>query len=211
LAARFEAKSPTDLALSIYERPDEFGSADLEADELGENDNARTLLLLLRDRDLIAVRDTSRAHRDWLLRGGKILRGSGDLAGALAFLGRAADSDPKDAEIQFQIGLVHLIREDKDAAKANFLAGMLQDPEHGGIHFNLATILEDEGDLLGSEIEYRAATLHLDDPAPAHARLGGVLMKLGRSDEARGELERVRRLAPGSDAEQYLSRALSTP
>jgi Flp pilus assembly protein TadD len=60
----------------------------------------------------------------------------------------------------------------------------------------------------GAESAYRRAVLLLEDPVPAHTRLGALLALRGDLDEARLELATVRRLARGGEADQYLTGAI---
>ena len=137
-----------------------------------------------------------------------MLRSVGMLRDAIAFLSVAVVRNPDNAEIRFQLGLVYLLAEENALAQEQLLLGLLVNPEHGGIHFNLGTILQDQQDYLGAETEYRAAIRLLEAPAPAHARLGSTLLELGDRVGAEEELRRVRDLAPGSDADGYLSSLL---
>jgi hypothetical protein len=88
------------------------------------------------------------------------------------------------------------------------LAALDRDPRHGGAHFNLGTLLELEGDVRGAETEYRAAIVDLEDPVPAHVRLGELLAAQGRLDEARAELDVVRRLRPDGEERRILEESL---
>jgi tetratricopeptide (TPR) repeat protein len=183
----------------VYRRPDGW---ELPLDELGP------VISRLAGPDVSAVRDTSTAYTHWLVDGGAALRVSGDLGGARKLLAAAAEHAPDDPEAHYELGLVHLFTGRLDDAKASLLQALSADPFHGETHYNLGLVLEREGDLDGAETEYRAAALSLVDPVPAHARLGALLARRGRFEEARDQLETIRRLAPGGDAEAFVAAAL---
>jgi Flp pilus assembly protein TadD len=114
-----------------------------------------------------------------------------------------------NAEVWFEIGLTRLLEQRFEEAMSALHRAIRIDPGHGPAHYNLGSLLEREGDLSGAETEYRAAIPRLEDPTPAHTRLGVVLALKGALDEARVELEAVRRLSPGSDAEAVLREAIA--
>jgi tetratricopeptide (TPR) repeat protein len=202
LAARFEPGRSRVPGVIVCVQPSDF-----------EPDEARmeSLRSRLNEAELSSVRDTSRAFSEWLVRGGAIFRSVGAFPEAKAFLLPAVARDSTWAEAQFQLGLVYLLEEDDAKAKECFLLGMFHDPSHGGIHYNLGTVLEKGGDMQGAETEYRAATLLLEDPTPAHARLGALLAQVGDLEGAAEELQRLRQIDPGGEAERFLAEFLGAP
>jgi tetratricopeptide (TPR) repeat protein len=162
----------------------------------------------LREGQLPAMRDTSRTYAEWIVGAARAMRNAGALGEAQAFLDLAQERADWRAEVFFEQGLLHLLAQRRDLAMSSMLDALQRDPRHGGAHFNLGTLLEIQGDVRGAETEYRAAIVNLEDPVPAHVRLGELLAALGRLDEARGELDRVRRLRPGSQEQAVLEQAL---
>jgi hypothetical protein len=198
--ARFETGLSERPGVTVLRRPEGWT---LDRESLPDT------LTTLAGKELTAVRDSSEAMTDWLVAAGSALRRTGDVRGARRCLGFAEERRPEDAEVLFQRALVHLIDGEVGAARSKLLTALLHDSDHGGVHYNLGQIFEAEGDREGAIVEYAAAILTLDDPAPAHARLGALLLALGRRDEAVEQLEKIREIAPGSEAERFLEEALA--
>ena len=133
---------------------------------------------------------------------------AGEIVGAYGFLQLATERDPTDAEAHYQLALARLLHQENDAAKQSLLRALELDPFHGGAHYNLGIVLEEEGDVAGAETEYRAAVQYLKPPAIAHARLGGLFAARGDMAAARAELDTVRSMDPGGEADRYLSHVL---
>jgi hypothetical protein len=186
--------------VTIYRRPDDYEFDPLRV----QNSIAR-----LAGPELSAVRDTSQAFTEWALRAGSALRASGRLLGARNLLRLAVERDPENAEAHFQLALVHRLEENFDDSRASLLTGLNYDPYHGGIHYNLGALLEFDGDLTGAATEYQAAALYLEEPAPALARLGALLVRQGFVEQANEQLEEIRRIAPGSEAEKFLESVIA--
>jgi tetratricopeptide (TPR) repeat protein len=197
-AARFGADAYPATPVTVLRRPDGW-----------EPDSARVAEVEERLGALAAVRDTSTALTEWILRAGEALRGSGRLDGAGVLLAAALERRPDDAEILFEVGLTHLLKQEWDEAMYAMFDALRIDPHHGPAQYNLGTLLEREGDLNGAETAYRAAILYLDDPAPAHGRLGALLAKRGELNEARAELEIVQRIDPLGEDARLLKRAIA--
>jgi tetratricopeptide (TPR) repeat protein len=198
-AARFEDPRGGP-GLTVLERPNEF---------LFTPEKVEFPIKILTGFDMAAVRDTSEAFTEWVARSGEALRAVGSLRAARGFLRIASMRSPRDAEIQFQYALALLLDGRDERAKSQLLTALAIREDHGPAHYNLGNLLEKEGDLAGAEVEYRAAIQYLEDPVPAHARLGALLARRGDRDEAREELETIRRLAPGSEAERFLEEILA--
>jgi hypothetical protein len=173
----------------ILERPPEF--TELDRERLG------TLAPLLDSESMRAVRETSAALTAWLRDGGGALRASGELIGARAFLEFATERDSTDVETLVQLSLVHIQRQ--PAAAGGAAEGTEIDPFHGGVHYNLAAVLEAEGDLAGAG-GYRAAS-GIPDGSAARVRL---LYARGDHVSARLELEALRATSPASEATRFL-------
>jgi tetratricopeptide (TPR) repeat protein len=203
VAARFDPGLSRGPGITVIRRPEGFE----------EVDRARLVPLVgvLDGPVLEETRQESRRFQEWIRSAGIAFRQVNDLVPALRFLDQAVHRDPQDVEARYQRALVLLQAERPDLAKSDLLEALAHDPYRGGIHYNLGTILEQEGDLTGAFTEYEAAIRYLDDPAPAHARLGALLVRLGREAEAREHLETLRRIAPGSASEELLRSVLGSP
>lgn len=197
---RFGSVDPQRGSFTMFRRPSGFEY---------EPESALPLVEMLGAPEAIAVRDTSRAFTDWALRSGIMFRAVGQAWPAKGLLRLAAMRDSTNVRAHFELGLVHLILEEDDEAKAAFLAGLDVDPYHGGIHYNLGTLLEKHGDVAGAEVEYLAAIAHLDDPTPAHARLGALLAARGDIAGAQAHLAELVARDPESDAVQFLVEAIA--
>ncbi len=201
--ARFPAGRGRAAGLVVLQRPDSVVTVDRE--------RLAPLGVILAGESMMAVRDSSAAFTGWLRDGGEALMSGAQIVGALGFLEVAASRDSTDAEIFHRLAQAYLLHGRAADAKSASLTGLAIDPFHGGIHYNLAVALEAEGDLDGAETEYRAAIAQMAEPSVAHARLGGVLLARGDVAGARAELDTVRRLAPGEEADRYLTGVLGDP
>jgi tetratricopeptide (TPR) repeat protein len=196
-AARFGQGGYPAPAVTILERPAGWAP-----------DSAAAAMLRTRRDRLAALRDTSTAYGQWVHRAADVLRDGGELHAAATLIEQARDRGEESAEVWFEIGLARLLEQKFDEASSALRRALSIDPDHGPAHYNLATLLEREGDVNGAESAYRRAVLLLEDPVPAHTRLGALLALRGDLDEARLELATVRRLARGGEADQYLTGAI---
>jgi hypothetical protein len=197
-AARFGDRAHPSSPVTVLRRPEPW-----------KPDSARAASLGSRVARLAALRDTSEAFAEWALSAGEAFRATGDIEAAADMLELARGRESGNAEVWFEIGLTRLLEQRFEEAMSALHRAIRIDPGHGPAHYNLGSLLEREGDLSGAETEYRAAIPRLEDPTPAHTRLGVVLALKGALDEARVELEAVRRLSPGSDAEAVLREAIA--
>jgi hypothetical protein len=197
-AARFGERAHPASPVTVLRRPDSW-----------KPDSARAATFASRTARLSALRDTSSAFASWALAAGEAFRATGDIESAADMLELARGREGGNAEVWFEIGLTRLLERRFEEAMSALHRAIRVDPAHGPAHYNLGSLLEREGDLSGAETEYRAAIPRLADPTPAHTRLGVVLALRGSFEEARVELEAVRRLAPGSDAEAVLLEAIT--
>jgi hypothetical protein len=197
-AARFGERAHPASPITVLRRPESW-----------QPDSARAATFASRTARLSALRDTSSAFASWALAAGEAFRATGDIEAAADMLELARGRESDNAEVWFEIGLTRLLEQRFPEAMSALHRAIRIDPGHGPAHYNLGSLLEREGDLSGAETEYRAAIPRLADPTPAHTRLGVVLALRGSFEEARVELEAVRRLAPGSDAEAVLLEAIT--
>jgi tetratricopeptide (TPR) repeat protein len=127
---------------------------------------------------------------------GDLFRQTGNLEWAVASYRRAIELDPSYVAAHLNLG-VALFRLDRldEAIEANRSA-LAVDPRSVDAYNNLGAIAARQGDTAEALSNYRSA-LGLD---PQRTRIrfhvGGLLMELGRLEEAKGELLRVAREAP---------------
>jgi len=76
-------------------------------------------------------------------------------------------------------------------------------PEIASVHFNVATLLDRNGQLGAALARYREAAALKPDSASYHNRLGVTLLRLGRPREAREPIERAIALKPGYAEAHY--------
>ncbi len=198
-AARIDPERSRRPGITILQRPDDW-----ELDREAVSARFSTLAGPVR----MQAREESRAFSDWVLSTGVKLRQTGQVRDARFLIDIAHERDPESAETNFQRALVQLLLEDLEGARISLLTGLVDDASHGGIHYNLGTLFEAEGDIAGAAVEYGAAIRYLDDPTPAHGRLGALLVGQGHAEEARQHLDAIRRAAPGSEAERVLTSLL---
>jgi tetratricopeptide (TPR) repeat protein len=182
--------------LVVLQRPDKF-----------ELDRARLAPMgrVLGTGAMTRLRDRSETLTAWVKQAGVKLLAAGELPGARGFNLLATQRDSTDADAHFQLARVYLLRQRNEEAKQSLLTVLSLDPAHGGAHYNLGVVLEAEGDIAGAETEYRAAIQFLPKPAIAHARLGALFAARGDVTTARRELDTVRSLDPGGEADRYLT------
>ncbi len=186
--------------LTVLRRPDGF---ELDRETLGK------LGFVLTRRPMLQLRERSRAFTEWALASGQVFLEAGDNASARAYLGMARERDPEDVETRFRFALALALQGERDRAKEELLYGLSLDPYHGGIHYQLGVLLEEEGDLEGAEVEYRAAIEHQIDPQFARASLGGLLLRRGDTAGAREQLDLLRRDHRDTESTRYLEGILA--
>ncbi|MGE3807753.1 MAG: tetratricopeptide repeat protein, partial [Gemmataceae bacterium] len=82
------------------------------------------------------------------------------------------------------LGLVYHALGKRQSAVEMLRAALRTQPMRGDVHFNLAKVLQEQGDLAGSEASYRQALICTPTLAEAHYNLARLLHDLGRGDEA---------------------------
>ena len=202
-AARFDPGLSRRPGVTVLHRRADF--TELDRTRLGG------LAGVLGTEEATALRTGSEAYLEWITSAGTAFRQVNDLIAAERFLDFATLLDSTRVEPRYQYALVELQRENLPMAKERLFGVLMLDTEHGGALYNLGTVLEAEGELEGAAIQYAAAIPRMDDPSPAHARLGALLVRFGRPEEAREQLEAIRRLAPDSEAERHLEAILGSP
>lgn len=99
----------------------------------------------------------SKDHAPLLLAFYEIRRDSGDPAGALQALARAADLERRDARLQYRLGRAYLDAEDYHRAVTALDRALALDPKRAAIHHSRGTALEKLHDLTGAKEAYRRA------------------------------------------------------
>jgi tetratricopeptide (TPR) repeat protein len=197
---QFDSVDPDAGSYTIFRRPSDFRY---------DPESVVSMVEHLGAPRLNAVRDTSQAFTRWIRRCGTAFRAIGEARTARGLLGLAKTRDPSDPQVNFELGLVHILLGQDEDAKRTLLEGLDVDPYHGGMHYNLGTLLEKEGSTDGAEVEYRAAILQLDDPTPAHARLGALLVARGDLEGASVQLAELLARDPQGEATLFLAEIMA--
>jgi tetratricopeptide (TPR) repeat protein len=107
---------------------------------------------------------------------------------------RAALAERPSAQSYVGLGLVLRQQGRADDAIASLRAAIEADPEQPAAYDALGTILAEQGKLEEAAHNFGLA-VRKRPSAAAHEKLGDVLMRLGRTDEARREMEMAKALA----------------
>ncbi len=111
------------------------------------------------------------------------------VAATLVFWPLALDDGRLEERVAMASALAGLGRADEAVARAAIVAR--QHPEPGTVHYRVALALQAHGDLAAAEGEVRRA-LQIDPAQPeAHATLGQILARAGRTGEARHHMLRA--------------------
>ena len=122
--------------------------------------------------------------------------GIGRFADAVATFRRAREADPTSALTLANVGTVHLMAGDRDAARQAFEAALDLDDSLARAHNGLGVIAAQEGRTDEAIARWRrAASLDARDYQTLF-NLGAALRDRGRADEARAYLEAYLRSAP---------------
>ncbi|HYV38818.1 MAG TPA: tetratricopeptide repeat-containing glycosyltransferase family protein [Gemmataceae bacterium] len=120
----------------------------------------------------------------------------GRLAEAATAFEQALWLKPDDADTLSNLGNIHFLQGNSDAAIGRYRQALAVRPEFGGAHYNLGVALQQRGQLDEAMVCYRRAVAlecgHLD----AHVNLGNALKDLGRFDEAIACYQQVLQLQP---------------
>lgn len=130
----------------------------------------------------------------------RLLRQSGDAAGAVAALERAAALSPDLPAAHREHARLLAERKDHAGAAASWSAAAALDPEDARVHLEWGRALEAGGDLEGALARYRRAAEI--DPADAKVRTAwaGVLVAQGDTKGAEALYREATALAPGDPA-----------
>jgi tetratricopeptide (TPR) repeat protein/WD40 repeat protein len=110
---------------------------------------------------------------------------------------RAALTKNPNTQTYTGLGIVQLQQGRADEAIGSLRAAIDADPKNAAAYDALGTILVQQGKLADAESTYRQLVRH-QPSAAAHRELAHVLQRLGRTDEAGGEMEKAQALSQGS-------------
>ncbi len=108
---------------------------------------------------------------------------------------RAALAERPNAETHTGLGFVLRQQGRMDEAVASLRAAIKSHPEHAPAYDRLGTVLIEQGKTEEAATAYRQL-IEVRPSAAAHRKLAEILMGLGRSDEARKEMELAKALEP---------------
>ncbi len=120
---------------------------------------------------------------------------SGQFAEAEGHLRAALEQDP-NTQTYTALGIVLWQQDHDDEAIANMRAAIEADPENAAAYDALGTILVEQGKLEEAASTYRDL-IRNQPSAAAHQKLAYILQRLGRTEEARKEMEMAEALNSG--------------
>lgn len=129
-------------------------------------------------------------------RRGELNGESGDLPRALADLTRAAQLQPANAALQYNIGVMLAAMGAENEAIARYRHAAAIDPRDADVQNNLGVLLMQRGERVEAEACLRSALRSNTDHAHANFNLGRLLLATGRRDEAAACLQSAARLDP---------------
>lgn len=106
----------------------------------------------------------------------------------------AADHPLSRAEACNALGVLHALRGEPDAARAQFEAALASDPGHYRARMNLGNLALEAGQAAEAEAAYREVLRLAPDYEGAHHNLGVALRKQGKLYESVGAIRRAQRL-----------------
>ena len=95
-----------------------------------------------------------------------------------------------------------------EEAEALYREALAVDPDHVEANYNLANLLEEQGDLENAVLFYRKALHEAPDFADAHFNLARLLERQGKLEEAKGHWRRYLELDPFSEWAEWARRRL---
>jgi tetratricopeptide (TPR) repeat protein len=116
------------------------------------------------------------------------------MADAEPLLRRSLALDPHQPRAALNLGVIVRGLGRIDEAAGWFENAVASCPGYADAHFNLGLVHQERGEFAAAEVQLRLAVQHAPDLLEAHTALGGLLIRLGRAEEA----ERVLSAAQGS-------------
>ena len=117
---------------------------------------------------------------------------------ALATLAQAGEVDPSNAMVVVHRGTIRLMAGEREAARADFEAALARNPTNARALSSLAMMAAESGDVKGALGRWRAAVAVDPGEYAKVLALGGLLLRQGRTTEARAYLELFAAGAPPS-------------
>jgi tetratricopeptide (TPR) repeat protein/capsular polysaccharide biosynthesis protein len=111
---------------------------------------------------------------------GEAHRRLGNFQQAAEYFERALKIDNMNAVLHFNMGVVMRQMENAPLSEHFFRSALIVDPMMGAAHCSLAELYRDEGHLREAEGEYRSAVRCQPTDSKSLARLGNLLIELGR-------------------------------
>lgn len=128
------------------------------------------------------------AKADALVIEGLTAQTAGDLATAKEKYEEAVSADPNHALAHYDLGTLHQLANEREAAIAEFETAARIDPTLSGAFYNLG-ILYTETDPEQAVVYYRQAIKATPTNANAHVNLGFLLRDLGQTEEGDTEVQ----------------------
>jgi len=117
---------------------------------------------------------------------------------ALATLAQAGEVDPSNAMVAVHRGTIRLMAGEREAARADFEAALAQNPTNARALSSLAMMAAESGNVKVALGRWRAAVAVDPGEYAKVLALGGLLLRQGRTTEARAYLELFAEGAPPS-------------
>lgn len=124
----------------------------------------------------------------------RCLQKSNDNAGAEEAYKNALKGDPKSVDAHVKLGTLFLNRKNIDEAKQEFEQAAYYDPKSTAALCGQAQLFEAKGDMNSALDKYRDAVKANPDDIDAHQTLAMALGRADKFDEAKVELESVKKL-----------------
>ena len=132
---------------------------------------------------------------------GKVLTVKGDLASAEAAFAKGTKLEPLDAGAWLSLGQVYFLEKKYDEAAKALKTSIELDPlSYPEVYFYLGRVYLEQGKYEESRSNFSKAAKLAADNADYHYWLAQSLVKLGKKDQAKAELERVLQLNPKHEA-----------
>ena len=123
-----------------------------------------------------------------------------DNAGAEEAYKNALKGDPKSVDAHVKLGTMYLNRKNADEAKQEFEQATYYDPKSVAGLSGQAQLFEAKGDMKSALDKYRDAVKANPDDVDAHQTLAMALGRADKFDEAKVELESVKKLKDAAAA-----------
>ncbi len=133
---------------------------------------------------------------------GLALKLKDDLSAAIVELQKAAQLDPKQADVHYTLGVIFWQQGDFAHAADELQAAIKARPDYAEAHYTLGTVLKQQGKLPEAAEALREAIRLQPDFAGAHTTLAAVLRQLGDTEGAASESKSGAEIAKEANALQ---------